>query len=65
MNTGTLWDDFGIASFDLCGSIQPLWNTYYYMKEALETQKPKVMVVDMFAAVLADEYSDHSRIIKE
>lgn len=64
MNTGTLWDDFGIASFDLCGSVQPLWNTYYYMKEALKTQKPKVMVVDMFAAVLADEYSDHSRIIK-
>lgn len=64
VNTGTLWDEYGIASFDLCGSIQPLWNTYYYMKEALKTQQPKVMVVDVFGTLQTEEYTDHSRIIK-
>jgi len=64
VNTGTLWDEYGIASFDLCGSVQPLWNTYYYMKEALKTQHPKVMVVDVFGALQTEEYIDHSRIIK-
>lgn len=61
VNTGTLWDEYGIASFDLCGSIQPLWNTYYYMKEALKTQQPKVMVVDVFGTLQTEEYTDHSQ----
>ena len=26
VNTGTLWENYGIASFDLCGSMQPMWN---------------------------------------
>lgn len=64
VNTGILWDDYGIASFNLCGSVQPLWNTYYYMKESLRTQHPKVMVVDVYGAVQKDEYIDSSRIIK-
>ncbi len=64
VNTGTLWDEYGIASFNLCGSMQPLWNTYYYMKEALKSQQPKVMVVDVFGAIQVEEYIDHSRIIK-
>lgn len=64
VNTEILWDEYGIAAFDLCGSIQPLWNTYYYMKEALKTQTPKLMILDMYSAVRDDEYSDYSRIIK-
>lgn len=64
VNTGILWNEYGIAAFDLCGSIQPLWNTYYYMKEALKTQAPKIMILDLYSAVLDDEYSDSSRIIK-
>lgn len=64
VNTGILWEEYGIASFDLCGSIQPLWNSYYYMKEALKTQEPKLMILDVFGAIQAEEYIDHSRIIK-
>lgn len=64
VNTGVLWDEFGIASYDLCGSIQPLWNTYYYMKEALKTQKPKLMVLDCYCATLTVDFTDSSRIIK-
>ena len=35
INTGTLWDEYGMASYVLGGSRQPSWNTYYYLKEAL------------------------------
>ena len=64
VNTGILWEEYGIADFNLCGSIQPMWNTYYYMKEALKTQHPKVMVLDVFGAIQTEDYIDHSRIIK-
>jgi len=64
INTGTLWDEYGIASFDLCGSVQPLWNTYYYMKEALKYQTPCVMVLDVYRALEENDFIDSSRIIK-
>ena len=64
VNTAVLWNEYGIADFNLCGSVQPIWNTYYYMKEALKTQHPKVMVVDIYGTIQTEDYIDHSRIIK-
>ncbi|HOO27526.1 MAG TPA: hypothetical protein PLU43_03605, partial [Lachnospiraceae bacterium] len=32
---------------DLGGAEQPYWNSYYYLKEALKTQTPKVIVLDI------------------
>lgn len=64
VNTGILWEDYGIASFDLGGSIQPVWNSYYYIKEALKTQSPKLIVMDVLGVLQTEEYSDNSRIIK-
>ena len=46
INPAVLWEEAGIPSYDLAGSLQPLWNTYYYMKESLKYQRPKVMVVE-------------------
>ena len=51
IDTGVLWDDFGISGFDLGGAEAPTWNSYYYMKEALKTQKPKVIMYD--ASIIA------------
>lgn len=48
VNTATLWDKYGIASYDYSGAEQPLWMTYYYFKELLKTQEPSVVVVDMY-----------------
>ena len=45
-NTGVLWEEQGIASYVLGGSWQPVWNTYYYLKEALKTQKPKLIILE-------------------
>lgn len=41
INPAVLWEEEGISSYDLAGSLQPLWNTYYYMKESLKYQTPK------------------------
>ena len=38
INPAVLWEQEGISSYDLAGSLQPLWNTYYYMKESLKYQ---------------------------
>ena len=47
VNTGVLWDEYGISAYDLGGAEQPYWNTYYFLKEAVKTQKPKVIVIDV------------------
>ena len=64
MNTQVLWDEYGIASYDLCGAIQPLWNTYYYVKEALKTQKPKLLVVDCYSIIQTGEGIGPAKYIK-
>ncbi|MCR5775137.1 MAG: hypothetical protein K6G42_08650 [Lachnospiraceae bacterium] len=63
-NTGTLWDEHGLASYILSGSRQPMWNTYYYLKESLKTQRPKLIVLEAYGTVFTDDYEDDVRIIK-
>ncbi len=63
-NTGTLWDEYGIASYILAGSVQPMWNTYYYLKEALKTQTPELIVLEGYLTTYGQDYIDDSRIIK-
>lgn len=64
LNTGTLWDEYGISSYILGGSVQPLWNSYHYLKEALKTQKPELIVLEGFMTTWYQDYIDDSRIIK-
>lgn len=49
INTGTLWDNYGIAAYDFSGAEQPLWFTYYYLKESYKYQSPKVVILDVFS----------------
>lgn len=65
INPVIMWQEHGIASFDLCGSEQPAWNTYFYLKEALKSQRPKLVVFEAFSvAYLNEDYADESRIAK-
>lgn len=64
VNTSVLWKEYGIAGYDLGGSEQPVWNSYYYVKEALKTQKPSVLVLDCYTVCRTGDYVDESRIIK-
>lgn len=65
VNPLALWEGYGIPAFVVGGSEQPFWNSYYYIKECLKTQTPKVVVLDVFDAAWGqEEYSDYSRIVK-
>ena len=44
VNTQLLWDEYGMAAYLMTGAEQPLWNSYYNLKEALKTQKPRLVV---------------------
>ncbi len=56
VNTAVLWDEFGIAGYDLCTAAQHIAGTYYYLEEALKTQTPKAIVLDTFGMCYQSEY---------
>lgn len=64
INTAVLWKDYGIAAFNFCGAAQPIWNTYYYLEEALKTQTPKAIILDTYYVHMTDDYTDESTAIK-
>ncbi len=49
VNTALLWEEYGIAAYDYSGAEQPLWMTYFYLRELYKYQKPKVVVLDLYA----------------
>lgn len=53
VNQAVLWENTGIAGFNFATGCSHLGNTYYYMKESLKTQHPKVMAVEVFYATEA------------
>lgn len=61
LSAQTLWEEYGIASFMLWGSMQPFWNSYFDLVEALKTQSPKVIVLETTAAKYDFEFSDDAR----
>ncbi len=64
INTALLWDDYGIAGYNLAGTMQTLWNTYYNMEETLKYQSPRMMVVDLYGILIEDEYYGSTNVIK-
>lgn len=53
-----LFSEYGISSYDFCANEQPLWISYYYIKEALKHQNPKAIVLDVFT-VYGDAYEEN------
>ena len=64
VNTAVLWKEYGYSAFNLCGAAQPIWNTYYYLEEALKTQTPKVIILDIYSMHYSTEYGEVSFAIK-
>ncbi|MBR2823989.1 MAG: hypothetical protein IKE24_09920 [Clostridia bacterium] len=64
VSSQTLWDEYGIASYRFWGSIQPIWNSYYYLLEALKYQQPKVVVLDAHSLTFNQEYGTYPVQIK-
>lgn len=48
INPAVLWEKYGIAAFSLSISGQDLASSYHCMKEALKTQQPRVVCVEMY-----------------
>lgn len=51
-----LWEETGVKSYVLATQQQPLWATYTYIREALKTQSPALVVVDCRMAFGDQEY---------
>lgn len=64
ISTKTLWDEYGIAGYRFWGSIQPIWNTYYYLQEALKYQTPKVVLLDAYSLTFQQEYGAYPVQVK-
>ena len=54
VNPDLLWRDFGIAAFDMAISGQDKPSSLYYTKEALKSQSPKVIMVDLLATTFEE-----------
>lgn len=64
IDTTQLCNDYGIASYKLWGPTQQLWNSYFYLKEALKTQKPKIVVLETLGMTHDIEYQGYAEAIK-
>ena len=49
INTKQIWEDYGIAGYNYSAAEQPLWITYYYLKELCKNQNPKLVVLDLYS----------------
>ncbi len=57
-NPLVIGEETGLSTYTLATQKQPLWATYYYLKEAVKRQNPKMVVLDVFSFSLTDEYQD-------
>ncbi len=64
INVIDLWDHYGISAYNMAGTMQTLWNSYYNMQETLKYQTPRVMVVDLYGALIEEEYYTPTNVIK-
>lgn len=62
VNTGVLWEKYGIPAYDYSGAEQPLWMTYYYLKELYKYQSPKVIALDLYAPARYKEDNQYNWI---
>ena len=56
LNPLEVWNSSGAAGFVLATQQQPLMASYYYIKEALKTQSPKIVVVEGWMGVAEDSH---------
>lgn len=63
LNTNILWDEYGIACYDLATAEQPYWSTYAYLCEAFRVQKPKLVLLDLKAMTYLDDRVDRTRTV--
>ena len=63
IDPAVLYEEQGISAYVLGSPSQPIWNTYYYLNEALGTQSPRVVFIECYE-VRNQEYSDDATALK-
>ncbi len=53
-----LWEEFGFTSYDRSNASQPIWTSYYMIKDAIECHKPKLVVLDIGFIKYWDTYAE-------
>lgn len=59
-----LWEKYGIAAYNCWGSMQQVWNTYYYLNECLKYQSPQLVVMDVYGATFSYDYATYDNAVK-
>lgn len=59
-----LYEEYGLAAYSMWSASQPTWNSYYYLKEALKTQSPKLVVLECYVVVQDNESTAYSPLVK-
>ena len=57
---GWIWEESGLRSWVMAGPEQTMSLTYYYLREAVKTQKPRVVVLEG-TSLLFRKYQSYSR----
>ena len=58
----TLWSSYGISSYNLWASAQPFWGSYYFLKEAIDFNPPKLVVLEMQALSYGETFDDYRKL---
>lgn len=64
IDPSVLYEEYGIAAYNLGSASQPIWNSYYYLEEALKTQTPELIVLECYKVTGNEQYADASTTIK-
>lgn len=59
-----LWNLRGIAAYNCWGRMQQPWNTYYYLKECLKYQTPKLVVLDVYGMTFSGDYPSYDSLVQ-
>lgn len=57
-----IWHEYGITSWNLGSSEQPIAASYHLAKIAIEEQHPKVIVMEMYMSFIDSKYYNYARI---
>lgn len=55
IDTSVLWEEYGIAGFVLASPGQDINNTYYTIREAVKSQAPKAILVELYSLSWEEE----------
>lgn len=57
-----LWKECGISACNVFSWSQPIWISYYYIEEALRTQKPRAVVLDLYGMLYGNSAEQPTEI---